>query len=509
MESPELPISALSQTISNGLQHQLSHQKQQQHITGMNNYHQQVRGLQSTISAAINTNATDNNFMNTLIQELNTMKLNHNSSLDLLGDSNSISNINNNNCNIKQTIWGKSYSQLSGNNATNSTLIQQNQHPQNHPTNIWGCSPQSPPSSSSSIRTQYHSASSHSNSKESLWTSNQSSPNSNFRENFYSTKTSSNNSLSSQITPNLWENPVTKMSQASLMTNNNSSNTVNVIRKDSIGSIWSAPPVQPVAQISTSPPSTALQNIASVANIPSAYNSNASNTKINNIWDINNQAGAKTNDLVNGRNQLIQQQLIRPHDIFSDLWNNSNNDNNINNDSIVGGSGVQTQKSKEPVSSLWTPIPQSTYNGNNNINSNDNSISSNNNNNNNSNVINKIITSTPIKANNSSINPTIMGALQSSHIASITSTSSSLSSPLSTTSTTITTCSTTSSSSLLSSSTTSADISLNTTTSSSSSMNDDSNVFLYRPENNNQTSPTTSRIQLFSDDFLNYLNMIN
>lgn len=84
---------------------------------------------------------------------------------------------------------------------------------------LWD-SPQSP---AASIKTLYHSSSSHSNSKESLWASAQSSPNSVQREQIKQQLFSPSASL--------WENPTSKLSQASLMSKNDSTN-----------SIWSTPP---------------------------------------------------------------------------------------------------------------------------------------------------------------------------------------------------------------------------------------------------------------------------
>lgn len=160
-------------------------------------------------------------------------------------------------------------------------------------------------SPTTSVKTQYHSSSSHSNSKESLWHSTQSSPNSHLKEQLQTASSSSQT--------NLWENPISKMSQASLMHS-----------KGSSGSIWSTPLTQ-------SPVS-----------------------KLSNIWDTACTLSA-TSGYPNQKPAELQHQsygsaghrLIRPQDISNDVWSN--------NTSAMG-----VPKAKDPVGALWAnPTPSS------------------------------------------------------------------------------------------------------------------------------------------------------
>lgn len=201
-------------------------------------------------------------------------------------------------------------------------------------SSVWG-SPQSP---SSSTGTQYFSSSSHSNSKESLWVSTQSSPTS------YSNATNNlsnanlkdlanlNNLLKNNNNViNLWENPISKLSQSSLMQ-----------CKEPLGAIWN----------------------------PTLHNKS-------------DQVQTKT--IITTDPSF---RLLRPHDIVSDTWNSSNNSttNNNNhttpqptlvkhNNTYAGVSALSTAGvgscnlfntkvlAKEPVGSLWAkptpPPPQS------------------------------------------------------------------------------------------------------------------------------------------------------
>lgn len=165
---------------------------------------------------------------------------------------------------------------------------------------LWGGSPQSP---TSSLKTQYHSASSHSNSKESLWHSTQSSPNSNLRE-----------QMQTSNSTNLWESPSSKLSQASLMFN----------KSDSFNSVWTIPPAE-----------SPVNKLASLWDTPSTA------TSITSSYSLNNTKSTEGF------------RLIRPQDLCgTEIWSNTNTNNNGNSMNLV------TTKTKEPVGSLWaSPTP--------------------------------------------------------------------------------------------------------------------------------------------------------
>lgn len=312
-QSTSIKASALPTTTPNGLSmHYIatSNNLLQQKGTSNGFPQQQVRDIhpEDTVlnAAPLLNSSIESNIINTLIHELSSMKATSNSGgFDLFGDSN-ISTIS---------------------NLSNVNLSNKKQPPPM--SSLWACSPQSP-SSSSSLLTQYHSASSHSNSKESLWgPSNQSSPtaNNNLRETFYLANTSSNNSISSQVASNLWESPVAKMSQAVAITDS----------REAIGSIWQSP----IPQAQSSPVSTS----ASIAG--QLCNNSATIGKFGNLW-----ASAK---LVTKQPQ--QQDLIRSHDILSDLWcANGQIDSAANTNCCV-----PTNK-KDSIGSLWgsSTMPMST-----------------------------------------------------------------------------------------------------------------------------------------------------
>lgn len=256
---------------------------------------------------------------------------------------------------------------------------------------LWG-DPQSP---TPSIKTQYHSASSHTNSKESLWHSTQSSPNSNLRE--------QSQSLTSQTC--LWENPINKQTQAS----------VNY-SKDSIGSIWTSPATANFTQTNQSGNSNKMSNIweSSATNSTMSY--------VNNNTNYNQSIKSDANQ-VNVNNS---HRLIRPQDISCDVWSNHN-----------GAHGVN--KAKEPVGSLWAnPTSNSTS----------------------KNAGNKNTTKPIVKCLNFGAN--------SNH--------SNLVTPSTTT--------------------------VSNSNASNSIINNNNN-------NQSQSTAASSCLQLFSDEFLNYLNMIN
>lgn len=172
---------------------------------------------------------------------------------------------------------------------------------------------------------QYHSASSHrSNSKESLWTSSQSSPNSNLRESFYSIKsnespTSSNTSsagstcsssnggisgcgggatLLTQNT-NLWESPLV-VGASSKLTLDAASSYANQLNK--ISNIWEIPsPATNVASICNSKP---IQQHQQPLQLRNGNGLNASATSFlgqnrdllfNDLWSNNDSCSATLN----------------------------------------------------------------------------------------------------------------------------------------------------------------------------------------------------------------------
>ncbi|XP_037027836.1 putative uncharacterized protein DDB_G0277255 [Bradysia coprophila] len=242
-------------------------------------------------SAQLNVSSNDS-FVSSLIEELKTINLGNNvNSLDgvfsLLGDSSKQSTNNSGQSNG----WSK--------------------------LPLWG-DPQSP---TPSIKTQYHSASSHTNSKESLWHSTQSSPNSNLRE----------QSQSSTSQTCMWENPITnKITQPSLN-----------YCKDPIGSIWTSPTAANYTQTNQS-----TNNSNKMSNIweTSTPNSTMSSYGNGNAGTAFNQSIKSDGNQVNVNNS---HRLVRPQDISCDVWSNHN-----------GALGVN--KAKEPVGSLWaTPTTNS------------------------------------------------------------------------------------------------------------------------------------------------------
>lgn len=313
-------------------------------------------------------------------------------------------------------------------------------------TSVWG-SPQSP--SPSSIGTQYFSSSSHSNSKESLWASTHSSP---------TTNNNNNNNANSNVNKvtNLWDNPFSKLSQQALMQT-----------KEANASIWSIP-------------RNMLNN----------------NISCSNSGNVGSSSGYET--LLNSSKTIITTdpsfRLLRPHDIISyDSWNQTNNNNNNtsssslasshnnttqnnnnnnNNNSYIPGGSLSTLNSsfnnisnlstlskikEQPVGSLWAS-PNSTNNLLMNS-SNTNNSNNNNNNNNNNSISNQI----PMKLN--SVKSLRFGSPPPPSIGQHT--TQSLTSSLLT----------------------------------SHLLNSGVNI-------NNNTA-ASSCLQLFSDEFLNYLNMIN
>lgn len=215
---------------------------------------------------------TSDNVVNSLINELKTFTLSNN--LDSTGMSsyqqqNSIGGDSSNVSNGKN-MWGKS--------------------------SVWG-SPQSP--SSSSVGTQYYSNISHSNSKESLWASTQSSP-----------TTSQNNNRefvfnSSQMT-GLWDNPISKMSQSVLMSN-----------RESSGSVWTTPQSQ-------SPINNMNKSIFSDSGSPTIYNK------------MPEQKYLRPNDLAND-NMWSSSTVVKPKEPVGSLWAAPTNSSNIsynNNKSV-------------------------------------------------------------------------------------------------------------------------------------------------------------------------------
>uniref|UniRef100_A0A1B0CX80 Uncharacterized protein n=2 Tax=Lutzomyia longipalpis TaxID=7200 RepID=A0A1B0CX80_LUTLO len=209
------------------------------------------------------------------MQELKTMKLGHGYmepgimplSMVSTGDSSSIP---------KQQLgaWGKNLS-------------------------LWGIPPTSP-CSTTSMRNAFQQSSSHStSSKESLWTSTQSSP------------------ISHPLGTNLWESPVSKLSQATLMSSGSSSS------KDSVNSIWFTPPQihSPNAMVTSTPNGKATCD----------------------VWDVLRTPPVQKNGDTIPR-------LVRPQEI-----SNTN-----------GWISDLSKSSKDSVSSLWatpTTPPANTYTG--------------------------------------------------------------------------------------------------------------------------------------------------
>lgn len=287
----------VSQRLPYNQQQQLQHQS-----INNNNLHQQQ------------SSSTNDTFVSSLIHELKTIKLSNNHTTTNLNNSNLI----NNGTDGVMPMLGESSITINKQNNSNWTTTKS--------TSLWDAAPQSP---TYSMNTHYHSSSSHSNSKESLWASTQSSPNSAHREQLQHQHSSS----STSSTPSsLWENPSSKLSQASLMSKN-----------DSLGSIWQTPPQ--------------TQSPDNIGN------------KISNLWDNQNSFGSTngyggggvmigsgTNLFTNSNSyQNVQNSghsLIRPQDLSSaDIWGNNN-------------TGMAQKPTKEPVGSLWAqptlaPIPSS------------------------------------------------------------------------------------------------------------------------------------------------------
>lgn len=310
-------------------------------------------------------------------------------------------------------------------------------------SSVWG-SPQSP---SSSIGTQYFSNSSHSNSKESLWASTQSSPTSYSNANNISSLNNTNNKELANLNNNtnanknnninigtflknnnnvinLWENPISKLSQASLMQ-----------CKEPLGSIWS--PQKSVDQ------NTTTKTI--ITTDPSF-------------------------------------RLLRPHDIVSDTWNSSNQNtsnssHHTSNNSVISHAVKHTNSyaaaantlvtaggsvnlfntkilAKEPVGSLWAkptpPPPGTNYLSTNPLKL--NTMAS---------LLNSSVSSSSTVSSNMSINNVSPSQVSQQHV------------PLN--------------------------------TSVGSSLLNGSSQFGTTPS----AAAASSCLQLFSDEFLNYLNMIN
>lgn len=167
---------------------------------------------------------------------------------------------------------------------------------------LWGIPPTSP-CSATSVRTTYNPSSSHStSSKESLWASTQSSPNSH------------------PLGTNLWESPVSKLSQATLMSSGSSSS------KDSVSSIWFTPPQLHSPNMVTSTP-----------------------TKVSDVWEA--PTGLLRTPTVQKNGDSSIPRLVRPQEISG-----SN-----------GWISDLSKSSKDSVSSLWatptTPPANTAYPG--------------------------------------------------------------------------------------------------------------------------------------------------
>lgn len=245
------------------------------------------------------SSTTNESFVNSLINELKTIKL-----------SNNHTNINNNHL-INSSVDG--IMPMLGESSINN---KQNNSTWTKTASLWD-SPQSP---NYSTNIQYHSASSHSNSKESLWASNQSSPNSAHREQLLR-QHSSSSSMSSPSS--LWENPSSKLSQASLMSKN-----------DSLSSIWQTPPM-------TQSP---VNKISNLWDSPTSFSS----TVGNGLFGNSNSSNCSNNSFLNLGN--AGQSLLRPQDLSpTDIWSNNSTSN-------------MPSKIKDPVGALWAnPTPAPSY----------------------------------------------------------------------------------------------------------------------------------------------------
>lgn len=271
---------------------------------------------------------------------------------------------------------------------------------------LWG-DPQSP---TPSIKTQYHSASSHTNSKESLWHSTQSSPNSNLRE--------QSQSMNGQTC--LWDSPITKITQSSLN-----------YSKDSIGSIWTSPTTANFSQTNQSNNANKMSNIWETSPVNVTLPTYGGSNTTSSTATTYNQSIKSNGNPVNVNNS---HRLIRPQDISCDVWSNHN-------------SALGVNKAKEPVGSLWAnPTPNATGKCAGNI-------------------------------NNKTTKP-IVKCLNFG-------TSSTQANLVTTSTTTI--------------SNSNASISINNNNNNNNNINN----------NQSQSTAASSCLQLFSDEFLNYLNMIN
>lgn len=363
--------------------------------------------------------SANDSFVNTLIQELKTIKLSNTNSLlngsnlvdglgaiQLLGDSNSNSSCNSS---IANQNCGISYKQT-------QNLMKSSQSANS--SQLWS-SPQSP---TSSIQTQYHSASSHTNSKESLWASTQCSPNGNQpRDQLL---------RSPQQYINLWENPVSKISQANLMAS-----------KEPIDSLWLAPAMQ----------SSPINKITTLWDAPATFNS--SPAPFNNVAPAAtlgmNKMSSDFQQAAVGGQRLANRQHSNDLTSIKDIWTTPLNNSDAS-------------KTVAPVSSLWaqpTPpksqIVQSSFLNNNKMH------------NKSPNPIKQSQLLSPVSTFNGNGYSNGTAALSNGTVSRSSTVSSNINSPAAV-----------------------------------GSGNPLSN-------NNNNSSAASSCMQLFSDEFLNYLNMIN
>lgn len=267
---------------------------------------------------------TSDAFVNSLIQELKTIKLNNNNN----SSGGLISMAAGQNASITsnpppKSLWSKQSSLWGGQ--------QQQQQPpfpliSSNSSSISTVQSNSP---TSSIKTQYHSVSSHNSaSKESLWQSTQSSPNSNNgNRNEHNLQTASSSASSISSNQSLWESGANQKATS----------------HSSYGSIWGVPSPPPL-----SPPSIG--------------------SKLSNLWEVDavappckvNYAKQSTTTIpldYNGTSSSAAARLIRPHDISMGGGGGGGNGNVWSSSTLP--------KTKEPVGSLWanpTPPSSSTTN---------------------------------------------------------------------------------------------------------------------------------------------------
>lgn len=278
-------------------------QQQQPHQSINNNNLQQQQQSSSS---------TNDSFVSSLIQELKTIKLSNNHITTNINNSNQI----NSSIDGVMPMLGESSITINKQNNSNWTTTKT--------TSLWDAAPHSP---TYSMNTHYHSSSSHSNSKESLWASTQSSPNSAHREQLQHQHSSS----STSSTPSsLWENPSSKLSQASLMSKN-----------DSLSSIWQTPP-------QTQSPDNIGNKISNLWDSPNSFGSaNGGGGGGGMMTGSGGSLFGNSNSYQNLHNS--GHSLIRPQDLSSaDIWGNNN-------------SGMALKPNKDPVGSLWAqPTPATT-----------------------------------------------------------------------------------------------------------------------------------------------------